>query len=248
MSPSPSLLNGSKTVKHDDLHLSEEPKTFDEVAKEIAKERGIVLEEKPLIPIPEDEPIVEEEQLSQTIIDEDNQKIRRIIKILEDKGWHPYVQKIVKLYVECAKNKLDIMNVDEAGKTYNRQSTFEFRYNEVDETLYFYQNLVNIFIKREDYNFSLRKKIILFLGCKCLFCGNEDIDYLQLDHKDNRGGSERKEFKKRGANPMLFYWNNLINAYFKLQVLCLKCHRLKSTGRITQREIDEKVKQESVKN
>lgn len=238
-------MNVVETPLSEDKKASELPQTFDEVAQQIAKEKGIVLEEKPLIPIPEDEPIIEEEQLSPSIIDEDNRKVRTVIKTLEEWGWHPMIQKDVKLYVSTGEKNWNIVNTDENGKKHNSRSSFQYFHYELTEQLFFYQDAVNAAIRNEDYNFSLRKKLIIFLGCKCLFCGNEDVDYLQLDHKDSKGGKERKRYKERRLNPMLFYWNNLVDAYLKLQVLCFKCHKLKSTFRIRQAQIDEKVKEVS---
>jgi hypothetical protein len=209
------------------------PKTFDEVAKEIAEEKGITLEEK----VQEPEPEIE---LSPSVIDEDNHKVRSVMKILEEWGWHYEAQRRVKLYIDTAQKNHNIINTDKDGNEYNSRSSFRYLHYELDQWLFFYQDAVNTAIRREDYNFSLRKKIILFLGCRCVFCGNEDIDYLQLDHKDRDGGKERETFKKRGLNLMLFYWNNLVDAYLKLQVLCIKCHRLKSTYRIAQEDINKK--------
>jgi hypothetical protein len=218
------------------------PKTFDEVAKEIAEEKGITLEEKPE---QEQEPEFEPElELSPSVIDEDNHKIRTVIEKLEKWGWHPQIQKEVKLYVTCAETKTNIVAVDKDGKESNERTSFQYLHKNLQEELFFYQNAVNIAIRNRDYNFSLRKKIILFLGCSCVFCGTEDIDYLQLDHKNRDGGKERQKFKKHNLNPMLYYWNNLIDAYLRIQVLCIKCHKLKSTYRISQEQIDEKVNSE----
>lgn len=213
------------------------PKTFDEVAEEIAKEKGISLDEKQML-----EEETPQENIPISIIDEDNRKIQKVMKTLEEWGWHPSTQKHVKIYTDISQSGLNIVDIDKDGKKVNPRNAFTYLHFELTEELYRYQSAVNCAIRNEDYNFSLRKKIIIFLGPKCLFCGNEDIDYLQLDHKDCHGGKERKEFKERGLNLMLFYWNNLINAYIKLQVLCIKCHRLKSTYRIRQSQIDEKVK------
>jgi len=218
--------------------MSAEPKTFDEVAKQIAKEKGISISPFTLA---EEQPTEREIPLS--VIEEDNHKIRTVIKTLEEWRWHPYVQKEIRLYIECVKDKLNIVNTDEQGKSYNSRSSFEYLHYELNQTLFFYRDAVNKVLRNEDYNFSIRKKIILFLGCKCLFCGNEDIDYLQLDHKKGQGGKERHEFKSRRLNAMLYYWENLIDAYLRLQVLCLRCHKLKSTYRIRQAQIDEKVKE-----
>jgi hypothetical protein len=190
---------------------------------------------------------VEAESLPISVIDEDNHKVRLVMKTLEEWGWHYSIQWKVKFYTEIGAKHHSAVWKDEEGKVKDTKNPFEY-YNEIlSESLHFYQDAVNSAIRYQDYNFSLRKKIIIFLGCRCLFCGNEDIDYLQLDHKDSDGGKERERFKKRGLNPLLYYWNNLVQAYLRLQVLCIKCHRLKSTYRILQRDIDEKVKQAAEK-
>jgi len=214
------------------------PPTFDEIAQQIAKEKGIQI--RPFT-LAEEDP-----ELPLSVIEEDNHKVRMIIKKLEDKHWHPHLQKSVKLYLEVVCKSGSIVDVEKDGSTSNPRSASDYLHNELIRRLFFYQNAVNSIIRYEDYNFSLRKKIIIFLGCRCLFCGSEDIDYLQLDHKNCDGGEEREEFKKRGLNPLLFYWNNLIIAYLRLQVLCIKCHRLKTTYRISQEDIDKKI--QDVKN
>lgn len=222
--------------------MSEEPRTFDEVAKEIAKERGISLVMDDFTKHTEEEQI-----LSPSVIDEDNRKVITVIKKLEEWQWHPSIQRYVQAYVKSGLKKHDLVDRDKDGKEVNLRTSFKYFHYELSEKLFFYQDAVNSAIRYEDYNFSLRKKIIIFLGCRCVFCGNEDIDYLQLDHKNNKGGKERKRFKDRSLNPFLYYWNNLVEAYLKLQVLCIKCHKLKSTGRITQEDIYNKTFEEGVK-
>jgi len=220
--------------------LEKQPQTFDEVAQQIAKERGINLMMEDFAK--------EQPELSPSVVDEDNRKVRKVIKTLEDWGWHPMIQKDVKLYVSTGVKNRHIVDIEKDGSKSNSRSSFQYFHNELSEELFFYQDAVNCAIRNEDYNFSLRKRIIMFLGCKCLFCGNEDIDYLQLDHKNGDGGKERRKYKERHLNPMIYYWYNLVDAYLKLQVLCFKCHKLKSSYRIRQAQIDEKISEGGVKS
>jgi len=160
---------------------------------------------------------------------------------LEEWGWHYEIHREIRLYIECSKSGSKIVNIDNT----NPRTAFEYLHNELNEQLFRYQDAVNTAVRYDEYNFSLRKKLVMFLGCRCIFCGNEDIDYLQLDHKSNsQGGLERSRFKRKGIGLMAYYWNNLIDAFLRLQVLCIKCHRAKSTYKITQKDIEEKVKQD----
>ena len=186
-----------------------------------------------------------EENLPPSIIFEDNEKVRKVMKTLEDWGWHPGTQYKVKLYIDTAHNHKIIVSFDKDHKPYNERTPFKYLHYELSEELFRYQHAVGTAIRNEDYSFSIRKKLIMFLGPKCVFCGTEDIDYLQLDHKSGYGGIERRRFKRNGLSLMYYYWTNLIEAYLRLQVLCIKCHRLKSADRILQSEIDEKIKQET---
>jgi 5-methylcytosine-specific restriction endonuclease McrA len=85
---------------------------------------------------------------------------------------------------------------------------------------------------------------MIFLGPKCVYCGNEDIDLLDIDHKKDNGSQDRQWSKDTGLRLFSFYWNNLADAYMNLQVLCIKCHKLKSRGILKQSHIEEKLNNE----
>ena len=170
--------------------------------------------------------------------EEANRKIRRIIKKLEDWGWHPYLQKMVKDYCEFI-NKYG--NVTYNGK---EQTLSYFFHNTLTKELFQYRNHVNFACLYYNYKISVRKKLIIFLGPKCVFCGNKDVDLLDIDHKTNNGSDDRKWEKDTGVNLYSFYWNNLVDAYINLQILCSKCHKLKTRGILIQSHIEEKLNNE----
>jgi hypothetical protein len=178
--------------------------------------------------------------------DEANRKIRRIIKKLENLGWHPYIQKNVKFYCDpITKNELRLQT-NAFGQYHiqykdNTRRTFSYYFhNTLTKELFQYQNVVNLVCYNFEYNISVRKKLIIFLDPKCVFCGNEDIDLLYIDHKADNGSQDRKWSKDAGVNLFSFYWNNLADAYMNLQILCTKCHILKTRHKLTQSHIEAK--------
>lgn len=187
---------------------------------------------------------LEREDIKLSDLDEINHQVWTVIKKLEESGWHPYVQRCVKLYIDSATKGNRIVDIDKNGKESNSRSAFKYLHKELNKELFRYQDTLNTVCRNQGYSLSLRKKILIFLGCKCLNCGLEDVYYLQLDHKKDDGGKERRESKKHGINLWLYYWNNLVDAYLNLQVLCGKCNNMKLTNRILQDDIDDKVNKE----
>ena len=177
---------------------------------------------------------------------EENRKIRRIIRKLEDLGWHPHIQKEVKMYCEAiTKNELKVQKNDfsivylkhEDGKL---QTFSDYFHKTVTKELFQYQNAVNSICYCCEYNIPVRKKVMIFQDPKCVFCGNEDIDLLYIDHKADDGSQDRQWAKDSKLSIFSFYWNNLVDAYMRLQVLCFKCHLLKTRGILRQSHIEEK--------
>lgn len=70
-----------------------------------------------------------------------------------------------------------------------------------------------------------RNKVIVLLGEKCVSCGIEDRDVLQIDHIV----PIKKMARERPANNRFFHM--IINGSFEkaeLQLLCANCHMKKS--------------------
>jgi len=178
-------------------------------------------------------------------LDEDNHMVRKVIKTLEDWGWHPRTQKDIQLYIRVTDKNEKLLQSGKPESWFIKHSEVKttapyFFHNTLSKDLFVYQSAVNLAISNNNYDFSIRKKLIIFLGCKCVCCGTEDIELLQLDHKKTLGGrSDRRWAKQRKLNLFGYYWNNLIDAWLNLQVLCIKCHRLKTRGKLTQNDIEQ---------
>lgn len=181
--------------------------------------------------------------LPKNMVDEENEKIWYIIEALEEDGWHPSIQERVKVYIECGIEGVDIVKTSQ-GQQVDRKSAFGFLHDELSRLLFQYQNRVNNIIKNYEYDVSIRKKLIIFLNPKCVYCGNEDIDLLDIDHKNALGYLDRRWAKQNNLSLYTYYWNNLINAFMRLQILCIKCHKRKTRGALSQIEIDDKIKNE----
>ena len=182
---------------------------------------------------------------------EENRKIRRIIRRLEDWDWHPHIQKQVKMYCEgIIENELRLQKKEHFIRSLIKyqdgklQTLSDYFHNIVTKELFRYQDAVNTVCYNYEYNISIRKKLIIFLDPKCVYCGNEDIDLLNIDHTTNNGSQDRQWAKYTKLNLFSFYWNNLADAYMNLQVLCIKCHRLKTRRILTQNLIEEKLNNE----
>ena len=80
---------------------------------------------------------------------------------------------------------------------------------------------------------ELKKEVLSHYGeLKCNYCGNDDINELQLEHVNNDGWKHRQELlkakkiKKGWEGVGLYRYlkkNNYISEY-QLQVLCKKCN------------------------
>ena len=76
------------------------------------------------------------------------------------------------------------------------------------------------------YSTTIRIKLLLLLGDKCVRCGFSDVRALQIDHI-NGGG--KQEMKKFGTNIVMYqyYVKNPEEAKQKLQILCANCNWIK---------------------
>lgn len=50
---------------------------------------------------------------------------------------------------------------------------------------------------------ELRKKVLDILGGKCVYCGCDNINALEINHKNGGGNKEWKEGTRRGGNAYL---------------------------------------------
>lgn len=75
--------------------------------------------------------------------------------------------------------------------------------------------------KRQKY----RKEVMAGYGGKCACCGFEDIRALALDHVENNGAEERKQWRGK----MDFFYKKIIDDGFPecYQVLCANCNAIK---------------------
>lgn len=63
--------------------------------------------------------------------------------------------------------------------------------------------------------------------CQCPGCNVTDLVFLQLDHQENNGGSERRRLKNCGAARIYFLARRDPNRMKKFQVLCANCNHAK---------------------
>ena len=61
-------------------------------------------------------------------------------------------------------------------------------------------------------------------GGKCACCGETQLEFLTIDHKNNDGNKHRKEIK----NANIYAWAIRNNYPPVLQILCHNCHGAKS--------------------
>lgn len=72
---------------------------------------------------------------------------------------------------------------------------------------------------------KLRDKIKILLGYKCVSCGFSDPRALEIDHKNNNGNKERKQFSTYG------YYKHILSQIESgskdYQLLCSNCNAIK---------------------
>lgn len=81
-------------------------------------------------------------------------------------------------------------------------------------------------IKNRDYRRSLRFELLIRFGNKCSRCGFDDYRALQIDHKKNNGGYERKKYTWKLSKMMLKMSNEELHENY--QLLCANCHTIKT--------------------
>lgn len=68
-----------------------------------------------------------------------------------------------------------------------------------------------------------RVRMLMLLGGKCEVCNNNDMRVLHIDHINNNGAKERREFG-RGTVPL---FKRVMANPFDYQILCANCHEIK---------------------
>lgn len=69
---------------------------------------------------------------------------------------------------------------------------------------------------------NLRSKLYSLLGDKCIICGENDKDVLQLDHINNDGKRDRLKFT--GLQSYREYLKEPEISKHRLQILCANCN------------------------
>jgi hypothetical protein len=85
--------------------------------------------------------------------------------------------------------------------------------------------------KREQRENNLRLKLRVFEaygGCYCTCCGEDDHNFLTLDHKKNNGGKRRTALSKSGAAYYRYLATNNFPDKEDYQVLCFNCNCARS--------------------
>lgn len=75
----------------------------------------------------------------------------------------------------------------------------------------------------------LRKEVIKGYGSKCACCGFDDPRALALDHVNDNGAKERKEWRGK----MDFFYDKIVKEGFPAdyQILCANCNAIKEFER-----------------
>lgn len=93
----------------------------------------------------------------------------------------------------------------------------------------YYKNKDKRLIWTKKYNQTVKEEIFKHYGGKCECCGEKELVFLAIDHR-NGGGSEQR--KKLGFSGMRFYFWVRRNGYPKnLRVLCHNCNQARSWDR-----------------
>ncbi len=79
--------------------------------------------------------------------------------------------------------------------------------------------------KSRFYRYNFRKKVILGYGGKCACCGENQYEFLAVDHVDNNGKQDRQE-KKNTYRILRYILENKFPKEY--QVLCHNCNLSKA--------------------
>lgn len=76
---------------------------------------------------------------------------------------------------------------------------------------------------------KLRQEMISKYGGKCICCGEDNIIFLAMDHKNDDGVQERKKFNLR-SSAEFYYFIKKQGFPKKYQILCYNCNWAKARG------------------
>jgi hypothetical protein len=91
--------------------------------------------------------------------------------------------------------------------------------------------------RRKGLDYSLKKEVINYYGDKCAHCGENNLDFLCIDHINNDGAKHRNQFKSKKLGRHLYYWLKSNNYPRGFQVLCLNCNHKKELQQRVQQEV-----------
>ena len=80
-------------------------------------------------------------------------------------------------------------------------------------------------VKRRYY--ELKVKVIAILGGKCVYCGCDDLRFLEINHIEGGGNKEKKAAKIFGRAYMREFYLSIINGERKdVELVCGPCNKL----------------------
>jgi len=125
-------------------------------------------------------------------------------------------------------SKIDWNNQEEVRK-YNKEYQRKYVQDPVNKERarkrnqkHYHNNRSKLSEVKREYHISLRKRVLAYLGGKCIRCGFSDERALHIDHI-NGGG--KAEFKHGGRNRSLL--DILSGKRNDLQLLCANCNFIK---------------------
>lgn len=89
------------------------------------------------------------------------------------------------------------------------------------------ENSQRIKKKTNEYNRSIRKKVLDHYGHRCVCCGETKVEFLCIDHVNGEGNKHRLEINKGSGTPT-YYWLIKNNYPVGFQVLCHNCNQAKA--------------------
>lgn len=75
--------------------------------------------------------------------------------------------------------------------------------------------------RENDHNRRLKKECLIAYGSKCSCCGEQQYEFLSLDHVNNDGAKHRKEI---GGGGRIYAWAKKHSYPPNLQILCFNCN------------------------
>jgi hypothetical protein len=116
----------------------------------------------------------------------------------------------MSMYCSACKQELDDARFYKRQLTPNRKTLWCIKCSRLKAADYVQRNLTKVLAKNKEwylknksvqfghcraYQARRRKKVIDAYGGKCACCGESQIEFLAVDHKNNDGNKDRKKFK-----------------------------------------------------